>query len=880
MLDKTYQPSEVEPIHDRLWEEQGHFKANSDPSRSPYCIMMPPPNVTGSLHMGHALTFTIQDTLIRFHRMLGKSVLWQPGSDHAGIATQVVVERQIEPQSRHDLGRDAFVKKVWDWKAQSGGMISQQLHRLGASPDWSRDRFTMDEGLSAAVRKVFVQLYREGLIYRDKRLVNWDCQLQSAISDLEVEQKEVDGHLWYIRYPLKDNPSEHMIVATTRPETMLGDTGIAVHPDDERYQDLVGKKAVLPLVGRDLPIIADSYSDPEKGSGAVKMTPAHDFNDFEIGRRHDLAMINILDNHGRLNDEVPEAYRGLDRFQARKRVLADLESAGLIEKIETIRHAVPFSERSGTQVEPFLSDQWYADAQTLAKEAIAAVEDGRTRFVPKQYENIYFEWMRNIQPWCISRQLWWGHQIPAWYGPDGEVFVANDANEAAEQAEGHYGKSVELVQDEDVLDTWFSSGLWPFSTLGWPQDTPELHRYYPTDVLVTGFDIIFFWVARMMMLGLKFMGEVPFKDVYIHGLVRDERGQKMSKSKGNVIDPLNLIEKYGADALRFTILASTGPGRDIKFGESRVEGYRNFATKLWNATRFTEMNGCELDQDFDPSTCNNIVNRWILSKLAMASTQVRQAFADYKFNEAASTLYQFTWNEFCDWYLELAKPLLQGDDGPDKTETQKTAAWVLAKMLHLLHPATPFVTEELWQRRFGSPGGSLIAAEWPEFDDALTDDAAESEIDWLVRTIGAIRTARNEVSVPASARISLNVHGALDVTKKRLQRHEAAMARLARLASVEPSDAAIAKGSLQVVVDEATYALPLADVIDLDQERQRLQKELSKVEGDIAKIEKKLGNPQFLERAPADVVEEQRNRREELARSRDKLAAALARIAA
>ncbi len=806
-------------------------------------------------------------------------MLWQPGSDHAGIATQVVVERQIEPKTRHDLGRKEFLRKVWEWKAQSGGMISQQLHRLGASPDWSRDRFTMDEGLSAAVRKVFVQLHREGLIYKDKRLVNWDCQLQSAISDLEVNQEEVDGQLWYIRYPLKDDPAKHVTVATTRPETMLGDSGIAVHPEDERYTDLVGRHAVLPLVGRDLIIVADDYSDPEKGSGAVKMTPAHDFNDFEVGRRHDLDMINVFDTYGRLNDQVPEAYRGLDRFEARKKILADLEAEGLIEKIEPIRHAVPISDRSGTLVEPFLSDQWYVDAETLAKEAIAAVEDGRTRFVPKQYENIYFEWMRNIQPWCISRQLWWGHQIPAWYGPDGEVFVAEDAAAAAKLAEAHYGKSVALTQDEDVLDTWFSSGLWPFSTLGWPEKTPELERYYPTTVLVTGFDIIFFWVARMMMLGLKFMGDVPFRDVYIHGLVRDERGQKMSKSKGNVIDPLDLVEQYGADALRFTILASTGQGRDIKFGASRVEGYRNFATKLWNAARFTEMNGCALDPAFDPASCENIVNRWIVSKLAQASRNVRKAFEDYRFNEAASTLYQFTWNEFCDWYVELAKPMLQGEDGPDKVETQKTAAWALARMLHLLHPATPFVTEELWQRRFDSPGGPLIAAAWPAFGDDLLDEAAEAEIDWLVRSIGAIRTARNEVGVPAAAKISLSVHGASDETKARLARHAAAMGRLARLDGIQPSEAAIARGALQVVVDEATFALPLADVIDLDQERQRLDKELSKALADLAKIEKKLTNPQFLDRAPADVVEEQRTRQADMLRNREKLEAALARIA-
>ncbi|MEM9629550.1 MAG: valine--tRNA ligase [Pseudomonadota bacterium] len=879
MLDKTYQPSEVEPRHDRLWEEQGQFKADPDPNRVPYCIMMPPPNVTGSLHLGHALDSTIQDTLVRFHRMLGKSVLWQPGSDHAGIATQVVVERQIAPKTRHDLGRTEFLRKVWEWKAQSGGMISQQFHRLGVSPDWSRDRFTMDEGLSAAVRKVFVQLHSEGLIYKDKRLVNWDCQLQSAISDLEVNQEEMDGHLWYIRYPLKDQPDRHLTVATTRPETMLGDSGIAVHPDDERYTDLVGQHAVLPLVGRDLIIVADEYSDPEKGSGAVKMTPAHDFNDFEVGRRHDLDMINILDTEGRLNDQVPEAYRGMDRFDARKRIVADLEAAGLIEKIEPIRHAVPVSDRSGTLVEPFLSDQWYVDAETLAKEAIAAVEDGRTRFVPKQYENIYFEWMRNIQPWCISRQLWWGHQIPAWYGPDGETFVALDQAEAMKLAKAHYGKAVDLVQDEDVLDTWFSSGLWPFSTLGWPDKTPELDRYYPTSVLVTGFDIIFFWVARMMMLGLKFMGDVPFKDVYIHGLVRDEHGQKMSKSKGNVIDPLELIEKYGADALRFTILASTGQGRDIKFGESRVQGYRNFATKLWNAARFTEMNGCRLDPDFDPSSCTNIVNRWIVSKLTQASQQVQRAFGDYRFNEAASTLYQFTWNEFCDWYLELAKPMLQGDDEAAKAETQKTAAWVLANMLHLLHPATPFVTEELWQRRFGSPGGSLIAAPWPELDEGLVDEEAEAEIDWLVRTISAVRTARNEIGVPAGAKIMLHVHGASAETKARVDRHETAMQRLARLDAVQASEGPIAKGSLQVVVDEATFSSPLADVIDLDQERQRIDKELSKTVADLAKIEKKLTNPQFLDRAPANVIEEQRSRKADLERSREKLEAALARLA-
>ncbi len=879
MLDKTYRPADVEPKHDRLWEHDGYFKASADSDRQPYCIMMPPPNVTGSLHMGHALTFTIQDTLIRFHRMQGKAVLWQPGSDHAGIATQIVVERQIAPKTRQDLGRAEFERRTWEWKAQSGGMINQQLHRLGASPDWSRERFTLDEGLSGAVRKVFVDLYREGLIYKDKRLVNWDCTLESAISDLEVDQTEVDGHLWYIRYPIRGEPDRTVTVATTRPETMLGDSGIAVHPDDSRYKDLVGKHAVLPLVGRDLLIVADEYSDPEKGSGAVKMTPAHDFNDLEVGRGHNLELINVLDNKGCLNDQVPEAYRGMDRFEARKQIVADLEAQGLLEKIEPIRHAVPISERSGTPIEPYMSDQWYADAKTLAKDAIKAVEDGRTRFVPKQYENIYFEWMRNIQPWCISRQLWWGHQIPAWYGPDGEVFVAVDQAEALSLAAAHYGDPVDLVQDEDVLDTWFSSGLWPFSTLGWPEKLPELERFYPTSVLVTGFDIIFFWVARMMMLGLKFMGDVPFKDIYIHGLVRDERGQKMSKSKGNVIDPLDLIEKYGADALRFTILASTGQGRDIKFGESRVQGYRNFATKLWNAARFCEMNDCDLDPDFDPASCNNIVNRWIVGKLSQTSRQTREAFEAYRFNEAAMMLYQFTWNEFCDWYLELAKPMLTGDDEAVKVETRKTAGWVFAKMLHMLHPATPFVTEELWERRYGSPGGALISAAWPDLSADLVDSSAESDIDWLVRTVSALRAARSEIGVPPSAKLALMVHDASEVTRSRLVNHQAALERLARLDKVAATGEAIAKGSLQVVVDEATYALPLADVIDLDQERQRLEKELAKATADLAKIDKKLANPQFLDRAPADVVEEQHSRRADIEQNREKLKAALARIA-
>jgi valyl-tRNA synthetase len=881
MLDKTYRPAEIEARHDRLWEAGGYFRPAADPAAEPYCIVMPPPNVTGSLHIGHALDNTVQDTLVRFWRMRGRAVLWQPGMDHAGIATQMVVERQLAQDgiSRRELGRAAFVERVWAWKEESGGAISRQLHRLGASADWSRDRFTLDEGLSQAVRKVFVDLYREGLIYKDKRLVNWDCQLQTAVSDLEVEPAEVDGRLWYIRYPIEGLDGRHITVATTRPETMLGDSGVAVHPEDPRYRGLIGGHATLPLVGRRLPIVGDAYSDPEKGSGAVKITPGHDFNDFEVGRRHALAMISILDAEGRLNDAVPEPYRGLDRFVARERVLADLERAGLIERIEPIRHTVPYSQRSETPVEPMLSDQWYADARTLAAEAIRAVEDGRTRFVPEQWATTYFEWMRNIQPWCISRQLWWGHQIPAWYGPDGEIFVAMDEAEASDQAGQHYGREVALRRDEDVLDTWFSSGLWPFSTLGWPERTAELARFYPTSVLVTGFDIIFFWVARMMMLGLKFMGEVPFREVFIHGLVRDERGQKMSKSKGNVIDPLELIDRYGADALRFTILASTAQGRDIRFGEARVQGYRNFGTKLWNAARFCELNQCELDPVFDPAGCRQTVNRWVVSKLAQAAARTREALEGYRFNDAANALYHFTWNEFCDWYLELAKPLLAGDDAAAQAETRATAGWALARLLHLLHPLTPFVTEELWQRRYGAPGGPLIAARWPELPEALLDEAAEAEIDWLIRAISAVRAARSELDVPPAAKLALDVRDAGEATRRRLAEHRQALLRLARLAAIGTGDAPVPAGALQVVVDEATFVLPLGGVVDLEQERLRLGKELARAQAEIARFDQKLANPKFLDRAPAEVVEEQRLRRAEAEQAREKLTAALARIA-
>ncbi|MDX6749457.1 valine--tRNA ligase [Geminicoccaceae bacterium 1502E] len=883
MLDKTYQPAEVEAKLYALWESAGLFAPKAADGAAPYCIMMPPPNVTGSLHMGHALTFTVQDTLVRFHRMLGRETLWQPGMDHAGIATQMVVERQLAAEGvemgRRALGRDAFVERVWEWKAESGGMIARQLQRIGASPDWSRERFTMDEGLSRAVRRAFVSLYRKGLIYRDKRLVNWDCKLQTAVSDLEVQQTETNGHLWHLAYPIEGEPGRTITVATTRPETMLGDTGVAVHPEDERFRDLVGKQVILPLVGRRIPIVADEYSDPEKGTGAVKITPAHDFNDFEVGRRHGLEAISILDEHGRVNENAPEPYRGLDRFEARKRVLADLEAQGVLVETEQHRHMVPHGDRSGTVLEPFLTDQWYCDAATLAKPAIEAVESGAARFVPKQWENTYFEWMRNIQPWCISRQLWWGHQIPAWYGPDGQVFVEESEEAAQEAARVHYGSEVALVRDEDVLDTWFSSGLWPFSTLGWPEQTPELARFYPTSVLVTGFDIIFFWVARMMMMGLEFMGEVPFREIYIHGLVRDEKGAKMSKSKGNVIDPLGLIDQYGADALRVSILASTAQGRDIKFGESRVEGYRNFVTKLWNAARFIEMNEGRLASGFDPGACRTPLNRWIVGETAKAAAAATEALQAYRFNEAALGLYHFTWSTYCDWYVELAKPLLAAEDAAVREETRATAGWVLAQILHLLHPMAPFVTEELWARLFGAPGGMLAAASWPALDRALVDEDAEAELSWLTRAIGAVRAARTELNVPPGARLRLLAFNADATTRARLERHGEALARLARLGAIEIGEGAVPGNALQVVVDEATLAMPVADVVDLAQEAQRLRKEIARLEGEIGKIEQKLANPKFVERAPAEVVEEQRERRVDAEATRARLAAALARIA-
>ena len=915
MLEKTYKPAEVEKKHYTRWEEEGAFACGQSDG-DPYTIVIPPPNVTGSLHMGHALNNTLQDILIRYKRMTGFDALWQPGTDHAGIATQMVVERQMEKEklTRHDLGREKFIERVWKWKAESGGTITGQLRRLGASCDWSRERFTMDEGLSKAVREVFVTLHKQGLIYRDKRLVNWDPHLHTAISDLEVEQRETNGKMWYFRYPLADDPSRHIIVGTTRPETMLGDTAVAVHPDDERYTDLIGKDVLLPIVDRRIPIVADEYADPEKGSGAVKITPAHDFNDFEVGKRARLQVINVLDAQAciradalevwrwtekdsgamtvaaelgedgvQLTETLPEHLRGLDRFEARDVIVKEMEGLGLLDKIDENPMMVPYGDRSGVVIEPWLTDQWFVDAAQLAGPAIEAVESGETVFVPKQWEKTYFEWMRNIQPWCISRQIWWGHQIPAWFGPDGEIFVELTEEEAKSAAAKHYGHPVELERESDVLDTWFSSALWPFSTLGWPEEAPEVGRYYPTDVLVTGFDIIFFWVARMMMMGKHFMNKAPFHTVYVHALVRDEKGQKMSKSKGNVIDPVHLIDKYGADAVRFTLTAFAAQGRDVKMSESRVEGYRNFTTKLWNAARFCQMNGAKPVDGFDPASVELTVNKWIVGKVKECADATAAAIDAYRFNEAASSIYQFTWGTFCDWYLEFTKPILQADpgDAAAQAEVRATTAWVLDSILHILHPITPFITEELWEALAdGGRPHALIAGSWPKLPDSLVERDAESEMDWVVRLITAVRSVRSEMNVPPAAKVPMLLKNADAAAQARLETHRSLIETLARLESSELLDGEVPQGAVQDVLDEATIVLPLADVIDVAAEKARLAKEIGKLDGEIGKFDKKLANKNFTDKAPPEVVETQKERRAEAAERRDKLADALKRLEA
>ena len=878
-LDSRFAPAEIEPRLYDGWEKAGSFACDPDSNATPFTIMIPPPNVTGSLHMGHALTFTIQDTLVRWRRMQGRDALWQPGTDHAGIATQMVVERLLaaEGKDRRAMGRDAFLDRVWQWKAESGGTITQQLRRLGASLDWPRERFTMDDGLSAAVKETFVKLYSEGLIYRDRRLVNWDPKLQTAISDLEVENREMKGSLWYLRYPIEGAAGEFIIVATTRPETMLGDTAVAVHPDHPVYGKLIGQRAILPLVGRSIPIVGDTYADPEKGTGAVKITPAHDFNDFEVGRRHDLPMPSVLDRQAMITlveiEDVlravpgiadPAFVRSLDgqaRFAARSAIIAELERLELLEKIEPHTNQIPHGDRGGVPVEPLLTTQWYCNAGVLAKPAIEAVETGKTVFYPKQWENTFFAWMRDIQPWCISRQLWWGHRIPAWYGPDGTVFVAKDAVGAAEQALAHYGHAETLTQDEDVLDTWFSSALWPFSTLGWPEQTKEVARYYPGDVLVTGFDIIFFWVARMMMMGLHMMGDVPFKTIYIHGLVRDEKGQKMSKSKGNVIDPLELIDNYGADALRFTICALTGPGRDVKLGASRVQDYRGFITKLWNAARFCEMNGMKPEAGFDPGSVTLPLSRWLLAETNAAIAEATAALEAYRFDEYAGAGYRFVWNTFCDWFLEFSKPLLaEGANPADAAEIRSVGAYVLGEILRLLHPAIPFVTEELWDRfGYGEPC-SLIGTAWPSPVTVPDAERARIELDWVVRLIGQVRSVRAEMNVPPSKPSPVLLQDAPAEAMGRVDRWMDAIRRLARASEVSVLDGEIPKGSALAVLDTMTIVLPLAGLIDIDAERARLAKERDKLAADAKKTAAKLANADFVSRAKEEVVIENRER--------------------
>jgi valyl-tRNA synthetase len=884
MLEKTYDPKAAEPRLYAQWESSGAFQPSDDPAAEPFSIVIPPPNVTGALHVGHALNNTLQDVLTRFERMRGKAALWLPGTDHAGIATQMVVERQLAAEggpTRRELGREAFVDKVWEWKATSAGSIQNQLRRLGVSCDWSRERFTLDEGLSEAVRKVFVTLHKQGLIYRDKRLVNWDPQFQTAISDLEVEQREVDGFYWHFAYPLEDGSGE-IVVATTRPETMLGDTAVAVHPKDERYQHLIGKFVRLPIVGRLIPIVADDYADPEKGSGAVKITPAHDFNDFQVGKRNNLPLINILDDFGNIAGDVPADYLGLDRFVARKAIVAKFEELGLLREIEKTRHTVPHGDRSGVVIEPYLTDQWFVDAHTLAQPAIKAVEQGDTVFEPRNWEKTYFEWLRNIEPWCVSRQLWWGHRIPAWYGPDSNIFVEETEAEAKAAALAHYGKAEALHQDEDVLDTWFSSALWPFSTMGWPKDTQDLKRFYPTHTLVTGFDIIFFWVARMMMMGLHFKGEVPFKRVFINALVRDEKGQKMSKSKGNVLDPLELVDEYGCDALRFTLTAMSGQARDIKLSKQRIEGYRNFGTKLWNAARFSQMNECLREEGFDPASAKQIINRWIRGETVKTVKIVTTAFETCAYDVAANALYRFVWNVFCDWYLELAKPILNGDDMEAKAETRATAAWALDVCLKLLHPVMPFVTEELWSKlaEFGAPRDSmLISAKWPVFPDAWVDAEAEAEIGWVIELVSEVRSIRSEMNVPPSARAPLTLIGAGEIARGRLARNRDLIVTLGRLDSAKEADAPPA-GAVPFVLGEATGALAIAEFIDLAAEKARLKKEIASFAGDIERTAKKLDNPDFIARAREDVVQENRDRLLESEAAKAKLEAALTRLSA
>lgn len=875
MLDKTYDPKNFEEKIYAEWEAAGDFKPNMNKNKEAFAVVIPPPNVTGVLHMGHALDDTLQDILIRYNRMLGKNVLWQPGMDHAGIATQMVVERNLAAEgiTRHDLGREKFIETVWQWKEKSGGTICKQLRRLGASCDWSRARFTMDEGLSRAVRKIFVRLYKDGLIYKAKKLVNWDSKFMTAVSDLEVVQKETVGKMYYYKYPIKGEEGEFVHIATTRPETMFGDTAVAVSKDNEKLKHLIGKECIIPIINRAIPIVADDHADPEKGTGAVKITPAHDFNDFEVGKRHNLPLINILNPDATLNENTP--FAGMDTQSARKATIAKLEELGFMEKIEDHQMVIPYGDRSNVVIEPMLTDQWFVDAPTLAKEAIRAVEDGEMQFVPKSYEKTYFEWMRNIQPWCISRQLWWGHQMPIWYGPDGEIFCEENEEEAQAAADRHYGSRVELTRETDVLDTWFSSGLWAFSTLGWPDKSEYLDTFYPTSVLVTGFDIIFFWVARMMMMSMYVMKKVPFKKAYIHGLVRDEQGRKMSKSKGNTVDPMEIIEKYGADALRFFMAAMETQGRDINVSEARIQGYRNFATKLWNSARFGEMNECALPADFDENGVKHPVNRWIVAKVKEATVELTENLDNFRFSDAANTVYQFVWGAFCDWYIEMIKPILYGSNEEEKAETRAAFAWVLNRILVILHPFMPFITSELWNNT-GTRSERLINVSWPKNESF--DTAAIGDIDWVIELIGSIRSLRAEMNLPAGAKLTVLLKGANADSLAHLLRFKPIICSLARLEDICGYEDEITPDMVQSVFREASLLIPLKGVVDFAAERERLQKELAGLEQNLAGYERKLSNPSFVERAPAAVVEEEKRRRAEALENKAKVEEALARI--
>ena len=901
-MDKVYQPNTIEDRWYQEWKAKGYFQP-SNQSEHAFCIMIPPPNVTGTLHMGHAFNNTIMDSLTRYHRMCGDNTLWQPGTDHAGIATQMVVERQLNAagQSRAELGREAFLEKVWDWKEESGSSISKQLERLGSSVDWSRERFTMDEGLSEAVREVFVRLYEEDLIYRGTRLVNWDPALHTAVSDLEVVSEEEQGHLWHMRYPLADG-SGHLVVATTRPETMLGDSAVAVHPEDERYQQLIGKTIALPLSEREIPIIADDYVDPEFGTGCVKITPAHDFNDYEMGQRHDLPMLNIFTIDAKINTEAPAAYQGLDRYAARKAIIVELERLDLLEKIVDHKLMVPRGDRSGAVIEPFLTDQWYVKTESLAAPAIEAVESGKIRFVPDNWKNTYYSWMNDIQDWCISRQLWWGHRIPAWYDDQGKVYVGRD--EAEVRSKYKLSDDFALRQDEDVLDTWFSSALWPFSTLGWPQKTPELKAFYPTSVLVTGFDIIFFWVARMIMMGMKFVDDVPFHDIYIHGLVRDSDGQKMSKSKGNVLDPIDLIDgitldqliskrtkglmqpqmaakieastrkqypdgisAYGTDALRFTFAALASTGRDVKFDLNRIEGYRNFCNKLWNASRFVLMNceDAEIADSIDFKALS-ITDRWILSRQQELIDIVHHDFQNYRFDLAAKALYEFTWNEFCDWYLELIKPVMFSDDEAAKRQTRRVLLEVLETLLRLMHPIIPFITEEIWQTiapKLGKEATTIMLQDYPRSDNAWVDVDSAHSIDWLKEFIMGVRKIRSEMDIAPKQGLNVLCQQASESDLKQIKIHQAALKKLAKIEGIDILGNEEAPEAALALVGEMKVLIPLAGLIDKDAEIERLSKDISKLEINIGKTRAKLANPGFTDKAPAAVVEKEQQRMQE-----------------